>query len=178
MSFTLTPEETRNRKNFSHPIPKAFNHILNSSAGPRLQMQYNDANNRCIGESMVLKPENNNLHGMSFVSRCSQSDQRLRIPPNATSILIFGQQGLFASQDDLTGAYRKDWSDPEPTQGIEISGPYYFSNRPYRFVLAQFDLQTGQRNNPNYVKDIIRSIDFSNNYFSRLNTIEAINIVK
>ena len=166
MSFTLTPEETRNRKDFTHPIPKTFSHILNSSAGPRLQMQYNDANNRCIGESMVLKPENNNLHGMSFVSRCSQSDKRLRIPPNATSILIFGQQGLFASEDDLTSAYRKYLKNPAPTQGIEISGPYYFSNRPYRFVLAQFDLQTGQRNNPNYVKDIIRSIEFRNNSIS------------
>ena len=178
MSFTLTPEVTRNRKDYTHQVPKSFGHILNSSTGPRLQMQYNDANNKCIGESMVLKPENDNLLGMSFVSRCNKNDQRHKIAPNAKSILIFGQQGLFASQDDLEGAFRKDWSDPKPTCGIEISGPYYLTNRPYRFVLAQFDLKNGQRNNPNYVKDIISNIEFSDGYFSRLNTIEPVNIIK
>ena len=48
MSFTLTPEVTRNRKDYTHQVPKSFGHILNSSTGPRLQMQYNDANNKCI----------------------------------------------------------------------------------------------------------------------------------
>ena len=178
MSFTLKPDEKRNRKNYTHPIPSEFSHILNTTAGPRLQIQYNDANNRCIGESLVLKPTNDNLKGTSFVSRCSQTDERLKIPSNAKSILIFGQQGLFASQDDLTSAYKKRCSNPEPTIGIEISGPFYMFNRPYRFILAQFDLETGQVNNPCYVKDIIKTIEFSNNYFSRIETIEPLNIIK
>ena len=178
MSLVLNPEETRNRKNFEYPVPKPFSHILDSSVGPRLQMQYNDENNKCIGESMILKPENHDLHGTSFIPRCSLSDERLKIPANAKSILIFGQQGLFASQNDLKSAYENNQRNTKPTQTIEVSGPFYLSKRPYLFIIAQFDLETGQRNNLNYVKDIIKTIEFSNNSFSKVSTIEPINVIR
>ena len=178
MSKLLEPSDKRNRGNYDHPVPQSLKHIFTKNAGPRLQFQFNDKNNKCIGESMVLKPENENLHGKSFVPRCNKNDNRLKIPDNAKSILIFGQQGIFASQDDLKGAYRKDWSEPKPTQGIEITGPLYLFDRPYNFIIAQFDLETGERNSSNYVKDIVKTIEFSNGIFSNIQTIEPINVIR
>ena len=178
MPVILEPNKYRDRKNINAKVPPNFEHILNSKSGPRIQFQFNDKNDRCIGRSMVLKPENNELEGLIFVPVANKYDDGLIIPFDAKSIVIFGQQGLFASKSDLECTYKKESLDEYiPTIGIEQYGPIYL-NRPYNFFLANFNIQTGERYDDIYVKDIVNSIEFSEGYFKKLKTIEPINLVK
>lgn len=168
MSLLITPNSHRDRKNINAIVPPNFKDILNLKTGPRIQFQYNDKNDKCIGNSMVLIPENDELEGLIFVPRAKETDEGLIVPEIAYSIVVFGQQGVFSCKNDLDLTYNKPNHNSPPS----------LLDRPYNFFLAKFYLKNGKRDSNMYVKDIINYIEFSDGYFKRLETIEPINLIK
>ena len=152
------------------------------NAGPRIQIQFNDDKNKCIGSSWVLKPEikitnSDNLFQQKFVP-ISDSIENLRVPKNAKSILIFGQQGKFASiENALDRLTDRLPFDPEykPTTGIQIS-PNFYLTTPMKLVLTAFNM----KNNNLSIKpfnDIIHSIEIKDGILCSVKTIEPLVII-
>ena len=176
-SNVIVPNTNRTRNLSSdYFMPhKGIANILKKS-GPRLQVQFNDANNKCIGESWVLKPEvkissRDSLFQTRFVP-ISDSLDNLRIPDNAESIVIFGQQAKFASIESALNKLTdrlKFKSEYVPTRGIEISGPIYLTT-PTRLVLTGFRFE----NYDNLISpfnDIIKSFKIEDGVLKMVETI-------
>ena len=160
---------------------KGISKIL-KNAGPRLQIQFNDENNKCIGRSWVLKPEvkitnRDNLFQQKFVP-ISDSTENLRVPGNAKSILIFGQQGKFASIDSALDKLTDKLNfNPEykPTVGIVIS-PNFYLITPMKLVLAGFDLENYNQTIIPF-NDIIKSIEIKDGILRSVRTIEPLVVI-
>ena len=152
------------------------------NAGPRLQIQFNDENNKCIGKSWVLKPEvkivdKGTLFQTKFIPITTNAND-LIVPSNAKSIVIFGQQGRFTNcKSALNKLVKKeyDFNNYTPTTGIEISGPMYLIT-PMRLVLTGYDLDSNEYSVDPY-NDIVKSFTIEDNKFKSLETIEPLVIV-
>lgn len=149
------------------------------NAGPRLQFQFNDINNKCIGESWVLKVEkpiidSSDLNQLKYIP-ITENIESLVIPDSAVSILIFGQQGRFASLESALDrlADRRKFQDTYiPTRGIEISNELYLIT-PMKLILGAYNLQNGEPTLKGY-HDIIDFIEFENGRFKSLTTNESL----
>jgi hypothetical protein len=185
MDTTLRPISNRERVITGfNGIPSFISKILERTA-PHLQVQYNDTNNKCIGKSPVLRPEikitkAGHLHQTTFIPK-NTNDPDLKIPNHAKSVVIFGQQGNFASIEDAMAKLCPKPFDPtyRPTCGIKMSGPFHLGQIPMKLVLAQFDLQSGERisQKGKFCNDIIETIQFKNGVFTQLTTTESVNYV-
>lgn len=185
MTTILSPNADRERVITGfNGIPPFISKILEGTA-PHLQIQYNDANNKCIGRSPVLKPEieitkAGHLYQTTFIPK-NANDPDLKIPNHARSVVIFGQQGNFASIEEAMAKLSPKPIDSiyRPTCGIEMSGPFHLGKIPMKLVLAQFDLQSGERisQKGKFCNDIIETIQFKNNVFTQLTTTESVNYV-
>lgn len=180
-SNIFRPNMNRNRysiKEFNGIPAKGIARIL-KNAGPRLQFQFNDINNKCIGESWVLKTEkpiadSSDLNQLRYIP-ITQNIESLVIPDNAVSILIFGQQGRFASLESALDrlTYRRKFQDTYvPTRGIEISNELYLIT-PMKLIFGAYNLQNGEPTLKGY-HDIIDFIEFENGRFKALTTNESL----
>lgn len=145
-------------------VIKGFEIIL-KNAGPRLQIQFNDAKNKCIGESYVLKAKNKYLEETEFIPVTNETE-KLRIPKNAVTILIFGQKMKFAGKDEAN--YKMGYKDL-PDYFDSYLGPH-----PRKTVLVEYNLETHERLPRRYMNDIIEEIEFKDGVFVKVKTSEPL----
>ena len=151
-------------KNSWDSVIKSLEIIL-KNAGPRLQIQFNDAKNKCIGESYVLKAKNKVLEETEFIPVTNETE-KLRIPKNAVTILIFGQQMKFAGKDEAN--YKMGYKDL-PDYFDSYLGPH-----PRKTVLVEYNLETHERLSKRYLNDIIEEIEFKDGVFVKVKTSEPL----
>ena len=177
----MYPNVSRNRNPSSefNGIPsKAIASIL-KEGGPRLQFQFNDINNKCIGDSWVLKAENPIIESSDLIQLkyipITKDMKSLVVPDNAVSIGIFGQQGRFASIESalnkLTDRLKFN-SEYVPTCGIEVSD-YFYMRTPMKFIQGVYSLKDANPLLLGY-HDIIDCIEFEDGRFKSLTTIESL----
>ena len=180
-SNIFRPNVGRNRypiKGFNGIPAKGIAAIL-KNAGPRLQFQFNDINEKCIGESYVLKVErpivdSSDLNQLKYIP-ITENLESLVIQDNAVSIVIFGQQGRFASLESALNRLtdRQKFQDTYvPTSGIEVSDELYLTT-PMKLILGAYNLQDGEPTLKGY-HDIIDYIEFENGRFKYLTTTESL----
>jgi len=151
-------------KNPWDSVIKNFEIIL-KNAGPRLQIQFNDANNKCIGESYVLKPRKKDLEETEFVPVTNETE-KLRIPKNAVTIVIFGQKMKFAGKDEAN--YKMGYNN------LSECVDSYLGNYPRKTVLVEYNLKTHERLPRRYMNDIIEEIEFRDGVFVKVKTSEPL----
>ena len=139
--------------------------IILKNAGPRLQIQFNDAKNKCIGESYVLKAKNKYLEETEFIPVTDETE-KLRIPKNAVTVVIFGQQMNFAGKDEAN--YKMGYKDL-PDYFDSYLGPH-----PRKTVLVEYNLETHERLSKRYLNDIIEEIEFKDGVFVKVKTSEPL----
>lgn len=183
MVYIIKPYKSRDKKDIPAMVPPNYSDYLKSVTGPRIIFQYNDSKNNCIGLPIILRSENDSLESLSFVPRVPSDSIELIIPDNSISISIYGQQGIFNSNEEMKYYYEnriEDLSENNLINKYDLEKEYLYTKKkiPLNFFIAEFYLENGERNSNCYVKDIVDSIEFSNGNFQRLTITEPINLIK
>ena len=135
MNSTLQTNGTRSR-NYSN-----FDNDLNcltilKNVAPRIQFQYNDKFNQCIGRSPCLRLEkkitrNSTIEDFRQTTFIPKEGAIVDVPTDATSILVFGKIGRFVNKESAINKLCPSEFDYSynPTHGIKISN--FYLNMPF-----------------------------------------------
>jgi len=139
---------------------------------PRLQFQFNDIYDKCIGKSPVLtfgkiteESTKDDFQRLEFYPQ-DIPVENLRIPKNAKTILVFGKIGKFRNLKFALDKFVFKKFTHEPTKGMTENTLCLGCCE--KAIVSQFNLKTGERCTTFCKNDIVDKIEFSEGIFSRL----------